>query len=132
MAEATGIGVIGKNGLLIHSQYGSRLMLGGLLTTADLPEIRYPDSKEPGCPTDCRICSDACPVNAIMPERKKVKIMKCLKYTARNTVMSRLKFLYLLLRDKKAAASYMSITSIDEHTFHICSRCVSLCPYNGK
>lgn len=132
MAEVTGIGVIGKNGLLIHSQYGSRLMLGGLLTTADLPPMCYPVSTETGCPSDCRICSDACPVGAIMPERKKVKIMNCLKYTAQTPVMSRLKFLYLLLRDKKAAARYMSITSLDEHTFHICSKCVSLCPYNGK
>lgn len=132
MAEITGIGVIGKNGLLIHSQHGSRLMLGGLLTTASLPVIRYPDSEEPGCPSDCQICSDACPVNAIMPERKRVNIMRCLSYTSRTPAMSRIKFLYLRAINKKAAARYMSITSFDEHTFHICSKCVSLCPYGDK
>ena len=132
MAEITGIGVIGKNGLLIHSQYGSRLMLGGLITSAPLPVMRHPDGEEPGCPSDCRICSDACPVNAILPERKQVNTMRCLNHTARTPAMSRLKFLFLRMRNKKAAARYMSITSFDEHTFHTCSNCVSLCPYGDK
>ncbi len=119
MAEITGIGVIGKNGLLLHSQYGSRLMLGGLLTTASLPAMRYPESEEPGCPPDCQICSQACPVNAILPERRQVNIMRCLGYTAQTPAMSRIKFLYLRAIDKKAAARYMSINSFDEHTFHV-------------
>ncbi len=129
MAETTGIGVIGKNGLLINSQYGSKLMLGGLLTTASLPVTRFPESNESGCPSNCQICSDACPVNAIMPEKKQVKIMRCLSYTAQTPAMSKIKFLYLRAFKKTAAARYMSITSFDEHTFHICSKCVSLCPY---
>ena len=131
MAEITGIGVIGKNGLLMHSRYGSRLMLGGLLTTASLPAMHYPDIEEPGCPSGCRICADVCPVNAIMPERKQVKIMRCLNHTARTPAMSRLKFFLLRMRNKMDAARYMSISSYDEHTFHICSKCVSLCPYGG-
>ena len=131
MAAIAGIGTIGKNGLLIHSRYGSRLMLGGLVTTAALPAIRYPDEAQPDCPPGCRICADACPVGAIMPERRQVKIMRCLHYTARTPMMSRLKFLYLRARSPKAAARYMSVTAFDEHTFHICSQCVALCPYGG-
>ena len=131
MAEIAGIGVIGKNGLLIHSQYGSRLMLGGLLTTASLPAMHYPEIEEPGCPPDCQVCADVCPVKAIMPERKQVKIMTCLSYTARTPAMSKLKFALIRLRDKKAAARYMSLNSFDEHTFHICSKCVALCPYGS-
>jgi len=132
MAEITGIGVIGKNGLLINSRHGSSLMLGGLLTTESLPAMRYPETEEPGCPPECQICSDSCPVNAIMPEKKQVNIMSCLSYTARTPSMSRLKFLFLRARNKMSAARYMSITSFDEHTFHICSKCVSLCPYGDQ
>ncbi len=132
IAEITGIGVIGKNGLLINSRHGSRLMLGGLLTTASLPAIRFPEIEEPGCPSECEICSDGCPVNAIMPEKKQVDIMSCLTYTAKTPAMSKLKFLFLRACNKKTAARYMSITSFDEHTFHICSKCVSLCPYGIK
>ena len=132
MAEVTGIGVIGKNSLLINSQYGSKLMLGGLLTAATLPATCYPKPEEFSCPPDCHLCSDACPVNAIMPEKKQVKIMRCLNHTAQTPAMSRLKFFFLGMRNKKTAARYMSITSVDEHTFHICSKCVSICPYGSK
>jgi epoxyqueuosine reductase len=131
MAETAGIGTIGKNGLLVNSRFGSRLMLGGLLTTADLPSMRYPEDEPPACPPGCRICSDACPVGAIMPERRQVKIMRCLRHTARTPMMSRLKFLYLRARKPKAAARYMSITAFDEHTFHICSKCIAACPIDG-
>ena len=65
MGEVTGVGVIGKNGLLLNARYGSRLMLGGVVTSAVLPEASYPGDEEPGCPPDCRICADVCPVNAI-------------------------------------------------------------------
>lgn len=129
MAEICRIGVIGKNGLLINKRFGARLMLGGLLTTASLPKINYPEFGESGCPSECRVCIDSCPVNALMPEKKKVKIMRCLTYTAKTANMSRLKFFYLLKRNKPAAARYMSMTSFDEHTFHICSKCISTCPY---
>jgi len=132
MGEVTGIGVIDKNGLLINSRFGSRLMLGCVLTTAILPEMRYPDNDEPGCPPDCRICADVCPVDAIMPDRKQVKIMRCLSYTARTPAMSRLKFFYLRAIDPQRAARYMSLTSFDEHTFHDCSKCVAICPYGGE
>ncbi len=131
MGEVTGIGVIGKNGLLLNSRFGSRLMLGGVLTTAILPAMCYPEVNEPGCPTDCRVCVDSCPVNAIMPN-KKVKIMRCLQYTARTPFMSRAKFLLLRAFNPSAAARYMSLTSFDEHTFHICSKCVALCPYGSS
>ncbi len=132
MAEAVGIGIIGKNGLLLHSHYGARLMIGGLITTASLPRLHYPEMKEPGCPPNCNICADVCPVKAIMPERKQVKIMRCLTYTARTPNMSRLKFALIRARNKKVAARYMSLNSLDEHTFHICSKCVKFCPYGQK
>jgi epoxyqueuosine reductase len=136
MGEVTGIGTVGRNGLLLHPRFGSRLMLGGVITTANLPAVRYPEGNESGsqesmpqCPPDCRICADACPVNAILPAEKKVKIMRCLSYTARTPTMSRLRFAFLRIFRPEAAARYMSITAFDEHTFHTCSRCVALCPY---
>ena len=132
MGEVTGIGVIGKNGLLVNSRFGSRLMLGGVLTTAELPEVRYADTDEPGCPLNCRICADACPVKAIMPDQKRVKIMRCLGYTARTPLMSKSRFLFLKAFNPQTAARYMNLKAFDEHTFHICSKCVALCPYGGE
>ena len=132
MGEVTGIGVLGKNGLLIHSRYGARLMLGGVITTAVLPYVRYPEVDEPGCPSDCRICAKACPVKAISIDEKRVKIMRCLSYTARTPLMPKLRFLILRAFRPQSAARLMNLTAFDEHTFHICSRCVALCPYGDE
>jgi epoxyqueuosine reductase len=132
MGRATGIGVIGKNGLLIHSQYGARLMLGGVITTAELPAQRYPEIDEPGCSPDCRICADACPVQAISTHKQQVRVMTCLGYTARTPQMSRLWFYILSKLRPEAAARWMSIRAFDEHTFHVCSECVAICPYGEK
>jgi epoxyqueuosine reductase QueG len=129
MAEAAGIGAIGRNGLLIHSRYGSRLMLGGVVTTALLPSLRRSKTREPGCPSNCRICADACPVGAIDPDAQRVDVMTCLEYTARTPLMSRLRFGLLRAFRPEAAARLLNHTALDEHTLHVCSRCVALCPY---
>jgi epoxyqueuosine reductase QueG len=132
MGEVTGIGVIGRNGLLLHARYGARLMLGGVVTTAALPDMRTPDVDQPGCPPGCRLCVEACPVKAISPQEKRVNIMGCLGYTARTPLMSRLKFALLRATRRESAARLMNLTAFDEHTFHICSRCVAVCPYGDK
>jgi len=129
MGAVTGIGAVGRNGLLLHSRYGSRLMLGGVVTTAALPRMHSPEIDEPGCPPDCRICADACPVDAIMAEERQVKIMRCLAHTARTPAMSKLWFGLLAAVRPQAAARHMNLRAFDEHTFHVCSRCVALCPY---
>jgi epoxyqueuosine reductase QueG len=129
MGAVTGIGIIGKNGLLIHSRYGARLMLGGVITTAEFPKISYPGNNEPGCPPDCRICEEACPVKAISIKKKRVVIMRCLGYSAKTPLMSRIKFVLLRAYRPWRAARLMSQTALDEHTLNICSQCVALCPY---
>jgi epoxyqueuosine reductase QueG len=129
MGEVTGIGVIGRNGLLIHSRYGARLMLGGVVTTAALPTMKYPDADERGCPPDCRICAAACRVKAISIEEKRVHIMRCLRYTSRTPLLPKARFLLLRAFRPDSAARLMNLTTFDEHTFHICSQCVAVCPY---
>lgn len=129
MGELAGIGTIGRNGLLLHRLYGARLMLGGVLTTIDLPALRIPDIEQPGCPPGCRICIDSCPAQAISKHGKRVKVMRCLAYTARTPFMSKLRFAFLCRFRPAAAARLMNLRAFDEHTMHICSRCVAVCPY---
>jgi epoxyqueuosine reductase QueG len=132
MGEATGVGTIGRNGLLLHPRYGAKLMLGGLVTTADLPASRRHDAGPPDCPADCRICVDACPVHAISPDEKRVDIMRCLRHSARMPLMPTLWFLMLRAARAGAAARLMNLTAMDDHTLHVCSRCVALCPYGDE
>jgi epoxyqueuosine reductase QueG len=132
MGAVTGIGVIGRNGLLLHSRYGARLMLGGVVTTADLPVIRHPEIEEPGCPPDCRICVDICPVKAISLEKRQVNIMRCLVYTSRTPLLPKIRFLLLRAFRPRVAERLLNQTSVDEHTLHVCSRCVAECPYGSE
>ncbi|RPJ06256.1 MAG: hypothetical protein EHM28_10420 [Spirochaetaceae bacterium] len=80
MGSIAGIGFIGKNGLLVNDQFVSRIMLVAVPTNADLPVFANSPCKMNSCPSGCTICADICPVKAIVPEDKKVKIMKCLYF----------------------------------------------------
>lgn len=56
-AARCGLGVVGKNGLLLHPRYGSWVFIGEIVTDADFMEA----GEEPrGCP-DCGACAAACP-----------------------------------------------------------------------
>jgi epoxyqueuosine reductase QueG len=132
MGELTGIGRIGRNGLLLHRFYGARLMLGSVLTTIDLPPLRVPEVDHPPCPSDCRICVDSCPVQAISGRTGRLRVMRCLAYTARTPFMSKPLFAFLSRLRPAAAARLMNQRAFDEHTMHICSRCVAFCPYGDR
>jgi epoxyqueuosine reductase len=61
MAVLAGLGSIGKNQMLLHHHFGPEVVIGVLLTNADVP----PDS--PGTSElciECDVCITACPVNA--------------------------------------------------------------------
>ncbi len=129
VGEVTRIGTRGRNGLLVHPRYGSRLMLGGVVTSAALPSRAEPEPVDAGCPADCRRCVDACPIAAIEPAKRSVDCPACLRYTSRTPLLPRWRYLWLhLLGRHEKATRLLNVTSLDEHTFHVCSRCVSACP----
>jgi epoxyqueuosine reductase len=128
MGEVTRIGIRGRNGLLFHPRHGSRLMLGGVVTTAALPTRTDPQPVETGCPPDCRRCVEACPVGAIRPAERVVDGQACLGYTARTPLLPAWRHLLWSRFRPEKAARLVAATSVDEHTLHVCSRCVSACP----
>jgi len=126
MGEATGIGKIGKNGLLFHSQYGPRLLLGGIVTTAALPKITWPETDEKGCPEDCFVCQERCPVKAI--ERSgKVDRVGCTKYSSRSPLFSNV--MKTSHAESKDVQMMNHLTAVDDHSMYQCIKCVSVCPY---
>ena len=59
-AAHTGLGVIGKNGLLLTEEYSSYVFLGEVITDALLPSVFLPIRS---CP-DCGACKRVCPMDA--------------------------------------------------------------------
>lgn len=93
-AVKAGLGVIGKNALLITPQYGNRVELVSILTDAAftppaaaagpcpptlasvLTDRSFAPIAAELCPPECRLCLDACPVGALDGSRSVAQI-KC-------------------------------------------------------
>ena len=73
-AVLCGLGVKGKNGLLINEKYGSFCFIGEIIT--DL-EAEYASVEEKNC-LQCDLCLKKCPGNAITPDG--ININKCLSH----------------------------------------------------
>jgi len=61
-ALLAGIGTLGKNTLLMNSQYGNMLSIGAVLTDLELPSDSLAEEM---CIKNCRLCLDSCPVKAL-------------------------------------------------------------------
>src|ERR1035437_4720874 len=61
-AKLAGLGIIGKNTLLINSKFGNRLWLRGVTTNV---ELESDPVTEELCPPNCQICIDSCPQTAL-------------------------------------------------------------------
>lgn len=58
-----GLGVLGKNTLLINKEFGNMIQIGAILVNVDLegdPILTYQV-----CPTGCNLCIESCPTKAL-------------------------------------------------------------------
>ncbi len=74
-AEKSGVGWIGKNGLLINKTSGSFYFIGELIMDLECE----PDGPIKDYCGNCTACIDACPTEAILPN-KTLEANKCLSY----------------------------------------------------
>jgi epoxyqueuosine reductase QueG len=127
-AEEAGLGRLAKCGLLITPRYGTRILLGGVITTQELE----PSEKlnEDICPSDCFDCIDACPAKAI-DRTGKVDHNLCIRYSTSNPLLA------LVLDNQEIGKNYsfetlLNTTAIDDHGKYLCIECLKACPLNSR
>ena len=108
-AAQAGLGWIGKNGMLIHEEHGSYFFIGTLVTSLE-------NDIGGGEVTDrcgaCTRCLDACPTNAILPDRT-VSSERCISYAT--------------IEHRGALPEHMHL---DGNAFG-CDICQEVCPWNA-
>ena len=72
-AIAAGFGELGKHGSMINRQYGSLFRLAYVMTDMPLMADSPDDFGADGFCTNCRVCTRACPVDAIHEEKQMVR-----------------------------------------------------------
>ncbi len=98
-AQAAGLGTIGRHSLLITPEFGSMVWLGAVLCGQELE----PDERKESVCTDCGLCVEACPVNAL--EEPEIRQQVCWDYA--------------FGEDEEKKAWRIS-----------CHQCRDVCPYN--
>jgi len=76
LAQRAGLGWIGKNSLLISSQFGSFMNLGELFLNIELPHSVMKNKDLCG---NCHLCINACPTQCIQANRT-IKAEYCISY----------------------------------------------------
>lgn len=108
LARKAGVGWQGKNGSIIHPQYGSWIFIGGLITNLELEADEQIDNK---C-GDCTRCLDNCPTGALEDEYT-LNAERCLGQIT-------------------LTKGYLSIKEREKIGTRIwgCDTCQLVCPYN--
>lgn len=58
-----GLGILGRNTLLINPSFGNMVYIGAVLTDTEIDND--PLVRDLACPPNCRLCLDACPAEAL-------------------------------------------------------------------
>ena len=109
LARQAGLGWQGKHTVLVSRQHGNWLLLGVILTTADLPA----DEAETDHCGSCRRCLDICPTNAF-PAPYQLDARRCITY---------------LTVEHKGPIPQEFRKAIGNRIFG-CDDCLAVCPWN--
>ncbi len=133
-AVAAGLGNFGRNNLVLHPEYGSRVLFGAVLCDLDLPSD--PPCTEEVC-TYCDICVEDCPAGAL-DEEGRTNPMKCLKVSQPAGIGKAIGFWTQLLKKSPEeqkqmlmSEDFMSMYQAQMIGFqYFCFKCYAGCPLN--
>ena len=72
-AIEAGMGQLGKHGSIINDQYGASFRLASVTTDMPLVADTYRDIGVDDFCTQCQVCSDLCPPDAIYPDKQLIR-----------------------------------------------------------
>jgi epoxyqueuosine reductase QueG len=121
VAARSGLGWIGKNGLLVSPKFGPRVGLGTVVTDAVFEEDRPLNEK---CPDDCSVCVEKCPADALDGTGKVNRINCTMKQAIAPLTVMMMKEFSL----KEHLDMIINLGAVDEHTWYRCNACVVQCP----
>jgi len=135
-AVAAGLGVFGRHNLVIHPEFGSRIVFSALLT--ELPLETDPPVTEELC-TDCDLCVKKCPAGALDVEGR-TDNLKCLRVSQPSGIGGLIGYLRKfagaspdewkkLVMDPKLLNLYQA--SLVGFQYQ-CFRCITVCPVGRK
>jgi epoxyqueuosine reductase QueG len=127
-AREAGLGHLAKSGLLAHPEYGTRMIIGGVCTTAALTPTKAKQYNP--CPEKCLDCIDRCPVHAI-DRSGKVDHNACMRHASVSPPLA------AMIRDKAIKEQFsfeaiLNTTTVDEHAVYACINCLKVCPLNRQ
>lgn len=138
-AELAGLGRIGLNRLLITPQFGPRVWLMSVITTAKL--AADPMVSEEVCPGDaCNICAEKCPEYALSSEG--LDVNKCLQGYGRFGLLGIIRFIREAMKEEDPDKRDKMLFGPKLWTLwmvlqyqggpSMCNACVSACPVGWK
>jgi epoxyqueuosine reductase QueG len=131
-AVGAGLGQLGRNNLLVTSEFGPRVRLCAVVTTAELDPDR--PSQKHFC-DDCEACVSACPVDALS-EPGQTRTGKCLRQVLPYGLTGLIDYLTSVLEKSKEEVAATFKTSGFWNTYQSlqlgiqygCHACINACP----
>ncbi|MDR0971604.1 MAG: DUF1730 domain-containing protein [Bacteroidales bacterium] len=111
IAQKAFLGNIGRNGCLINKEYGSKILIGEIITNYSTNYFRENNMEDP-C-KECSLCKDSCPNCAINDDR---------------TINCNLCSSYLNQSNKENIPENINLRNF----IFGCDICLNACPYNNK
>ncbi|MDD5250579.1 MAG: hypothetical protein PHY45_16505 [Rhodocyclaceae bacterium] len=134
LAQASGLGVMGKNRIVLHPKFGADIYLGAIVIDRPIDDYDQPLAESP-C-LNCNLCAVACPTGAIARDGH-FSIPNCMTHNYREKLYGFVEWVHTLA-DSRSRRDYRRRVG-DEETLSWwqslgyeanthCNYCVAVCP----